>query len=270
MLQRDEHAVVRPRRAPGLVQQHQREQSAWFGLGRHQPDQHPGQPNGLGRQCAALVEVVVVALVEDQVEHGEDACQPFRQQLRRGHPVGMPASRILRLARTRRCAIVGSAVRRARAISAVLRPASVRRVSATRAGNGSAGWQHVKISRSRSSGISSVRRLVRVALEHGPLAQLRRPRAVPAQPVGRAVAGRRGEPGARSARDAVARPRRQRRGEGVLCAVLGQVPVAGHPDHGGHHLTPLVPVGRLGRRAGPVVGRRHSQIGRISTPPQRA
>ena len=46
-------------------------------------------------------------------------------------------------------------MRRARAISAVLRPASVRRVSATRAGNGSAGWQHVKISRSRSSGISS-------------------------------------------------------------------------------------------------------------------
>ena len=50
------------------------------------------------------------------------------------------------------------------------------------------------------------RRLVRVAGQHGELAQLGRARRVAAQPVGRAVAGRRGEPGARAARDAVARP----------------------------------------------------------------
>src|SRR6266508_1750927 len=63
----------------------------------------------------------------------------------------MPAVWILRFARTRRCDIVCSLTRNARAISAVLRPASVRRVSATRASSGRPGWQQVKISRSRSS-----------------------------------------------------------------------------------------------------------------------
>ena len=43
----------------------------------------------------------------------------------------MPASLILRLARTSRCAIVASGTRNARAISSVLRPPSVRSVSAT-------------------------------------------------------------------------------------------------------------------------------------------
>jgi hypothetical protein len=49
----------------------------------------------------------------------------------------------------------GSPDRNARAISPVVRRVSVRSVSATLAGNGSAGWQQVKMSCSRSSGISS-------------------------------------------------------------------------------------------------------------------
>ncbi len=65
----------------------------------------------------------------------------------------MAAARIFRFARTRRWAMAGSATRSARAISAVVRPARVRSVSATRASSGSAGWQQVKISRSRSSAI---------------------------------------------------------------------------------------------------------------------
>jgi hypothetical protein len=59
----------------------------------------------------------------------------------------------LALARTSRFAIVASDTRQARAISAVLRPASVRSVSATRASSDSAGWQQVNSSRSRSSAI---------------------------------------------------------------------------------------------------------------------
>ena len=140
-----------------------------------------------------------------------------------------------------------SAVRKARAISAVLSPASVRSVSATRAGNGSAGWQQVKISRSRSSGISSTR-LVRVAGQHGELAQLGRTCRVTAQPVDRPVARRRGEPGAGAARDAVARPVRQRGGERVLRTVLGQIPIPGQPDEGRDHLAPLVAIRRIDRR----------------------
>ena len=59
---------------------------------------------------------------------------------------------ILALARTIRCAIVASGTTNARAISVVSSPPSSRRVSATWAVGASAGWQQVKISRSRSSG----------------------------------------------------------------------------------------------------------------------
>ena len=68
----------------------------------------------------------------------------------------MPALRILRLARVSRCAMVGSGTRKARAISGVVMPANVRSVNATCASSASAGWQHVNIRRSRSSGTSSV------------------------------------------------------------------------------------------------------------------
>ena len=65
----------------------------------------------------------------------------------------MPAARIFRFARTSRCASVGSAVMKARAISGVVSPQTSRSVNATCASAGSAGWQQVKTSASRSSGI---------------------------------------------------------------------------------------------------------------------
>ena len=60
----------------------------------------------------------------------------------------MPAFRIFRLARTSRWAMVGSGTRKARAISGVVRPATERKVSATRASGASAGWQQVTSSAS--------------------------------------------------------------------------------------------------------------------------
>src|SRR5512132_2888617 len=63
----------------------------------------------------------------------------------------IPASRILPLALTSRWAMVASGTRKARAISAVVSPPSSRRVSATWTPGSSAGWQQVKIRRSRSS-----------------------------------------------------------------------------------------------------------------------
>jgi len=63
----------------------------------------------------------------------------------------MPASVIFRLARVMRRATVVSGTRKARAICAVVSPQVTRRVKAIWAGRESAGWQHVKISRSRSS-----------------------------------------------------------------------------------------------------------------------
>src|SRR5215218_8426485 len=64
----------------------------------------------------------------------------------------MRAALILCLARTRRRAIVASVTRKELATSLVDRPPSSRRVSAICAWADSAGWQQVKISRSRSSG----------------------------------------------------------------------------------------------------------------------
>ena len=63
----------------------------------------------------------------------------------------------MRLARTMRCAMVGSGTRNARAISSVVRPPSRRSVSATRASVDSTGWHAVNTRRSRSSPISSAR-----------------------------------------------------------------------------------------------------------------
>jgi hypothetical protein len=63
----------------------------------------------------------------------------------------MRADRIFALARTMRWATVGGPVRKALAISSVVRPQTSRSVIATCASGGRAGWQQVKTSRSRSS-----------------------------------------------------------------------------------------------------------------------
>ena len=63
----------------------------------------------------------------------------------------MCASLILAFARVIRWAIVVSGTRNAWAISATVSPPSSRRVRATLASGASAGWQQVKMSRSRSS-----------------------------------------------------------------------------------------------------------------------
>ena len=68
--------------------------------------------------------------------------------------MGIPA-RILALARTRRCCRVAIGSMKARATSSLLRPQTVRRVSATCASSARAGWQQVKIRRRRSSGHSA-------------------------------------------------------------------------------------------------------------------
>src|SRR4051812_10431406 len=65
----------------------------------------------------------------------------------------MPAAAIFFFARVTRAAMVGSLTRNARAISSVVRPHTRRSVSASWASRASAGWQHVKTSRRRSSSI---------------------------------------------------------------------------------------------------------------------
>ncbi len=63
----------------------------------------------------------------------------------------MPALAIFRLARSRRCPIVASETRNARATAEVDKPETTFSVKATCASMDSAGWQQVKISRNLSS-----------------------------------------------------------------------------------------------------------------------
>ena len=74
-----------------------------------------------------------------------------RRSASSGTRYGMRAALILYLARTSRFAIADSLKRKDRATSSTLRPPSSRRVKATWCSVRSAGWQQVKISRSRSS-----------------------------------------------------------------------------------------------------------------------
>ncbi len=68
---------------------------------------------------------------------------------------GTPESRIVRLAREMRWAIVASGTTKARAICAVVRPPTARRVRATAEGGVSAGWQH----RNSRTSVSSCSRM---------------------------------------------------------------------------------------------------------------
>ena len=115
----------------------------------------------------------------------------------------MPASRILRLARTSRWAMVASGTRKARAISAVSRPPSRRRVSATWAAGASAGWQQVKIRRRRSSrtGPTSWGSSSR-GVDEGGLGVAVVAGRLPPQPVDGPVAGGGDDPSARVGRHA--------------------------------------------------------------------
>ena len=109
-----------------------------------------------------------------------------------------------------RWASVGAAARKARAISSVVRPHTSRSVSATCASGGRAGWQQVKISRSRSSSTLVVRRRVgrRPSASSRSASSAERgvePRAAAQRVDGLEAAGR-DQPGPRIGRHAVARP----------------------------------------------------------------
>ena len=177
---------------------------------------------------------------------------------------GMPAARILAFARTSRCAIVGSATRNARAISGVVSPPSVRRVSATCA---SSGERRVAAREDQLQPLVLEGRLVhRVlrCLRHLEQPRLGRQRPVAPDAVDGPVARRGHEPHRRVVGDAVARPALRRDGERLLGGLLGEVEVAEEADQGSEDASPLVAEGLLEDRY-------HSTIGRTSTaPPRRA
>ena len=252
---------VEPGGPARVVHQHQRQQPGNLGLGRHQPAQHPAQPDRLRRQ--PLPDQVRagrgrVALVEQQVEHAEHARQAVRQQVRGRHPVGDPGAGDLLLGPDQplghgrlagqerpgdlRCGQAGQRAQRQR-------DPGLERQRRVAAGE----HQPQPVVRNPAVvGLHLERRTrIRLNRQRGDLAELGRPDRPAAQHVDGPVAGRRGQPGPRPPRNAVTRPALQGRGERVLGALLGQVPVAGDPDERGHHPAPLFPErgvdGRLDR-----------------------
>ena len=141
----------------------------------------------------------------------------------------------------------------------------MRRVSATCASRASAGWQQVKIRRSRSSGIAVARRAARSSRAprraravRASSAQRSWKRGAPAEPVDRRAlravgerARRRGWSGTPSRGQLL-----ERRGERLLQRLLGEVEVAEDADQGGERPAPT-PRGRAAstraalRRLGP-------------------
>ena len=89
-----------------------------------------------------------------------------------------------------------------------------------------------------------------------------------AQPVERAIARGRCEPGAGVARDAVTGPSVEGLREGILRAFLGEIPVAGRANECGDDASPIT-AERVGDRRFNA-GRHISQIGRTSIVPVRA
>ena len=232
-----------------------------LGLVGHELGEGAAEPDRLGREVAAAA----VALVEDQVDDGQHRGEPVGQQVRRRHAERDPAALIFRFARTSRLAIVASGTRNARAISSSSRPPSVRSVSATCASSASAGWQHVKRSSSRSSGIvvsstsssmasgTSSRRVFAASVRSRRMRSIARLRAVVDEPRAR-VCGR-----------ALAGPPLGCDRERLLGGFLGEVEVAEEADQACEDAAPLV-AERPARGSSS-----HSATGRTSTaPPMRA
>ncbi len=119
--------------------------------------EHPGQPAGLIAQVAANRRVAVgdvAALTEEQIDDREDRVQPSTSWAAAGVSKSTSSSRSRPRARSIRFWTLASVVSNARAISAVLKPHSVRNAMATRDSAGTASWQQTKSKRSGSSPIS--------------------------------------------------------------------------------------------------------------------
>ena len=211
-----------------------------------------------------------VALVEEQVQHGEHGGQTVRQKVGGRHPVRDAGVADLALGPHetlghRRLGDeegTGDLGRRQSCerpqCESDLRVHRQRRVTA-----GEDQAQPVVVDATVVAVVGFTR-----GRKHSGLLQLGGPGRDPTQSIDRPVAGGRREPRAGIARDAVARPPLDRRGEGILGALLCEVPVAGHPDERGDEAPPLVPerLGDCGLDGGSYI----SQIGLTSIVPFRA
>jgi hypothetical protein len=262
ILQRDQIAAPVGAGGPaGVLQQHQRQQAARLGLARHQPGQRPRQPDRLRAQLRpdhVRARGRAVALVEQQVQHGQDPGGALREQARGRHPVrdrgvadlALGADdplRHRRLGHQQRAGDLGRG-------QPGQRPQRERDPRLERQRRMAAGEDEpetvIADAAAVAAGLRQVpaRQIGASRLQPGRLAQLGGLVRAAAQHVDRAVTGGGGQPGAGTGGHAVALPRLQGAGERVLRALLGQVPVAGDRDQRGDDLAPLGLEGGADRR----------------------
>ena len=232
----DDAAVGEACLAAGVVHQHQRQQPVHLRLVGHQLCERVPEPDRLGGE----VDAAAVALVEDQVDDGEDRGQALGEQMIRrdaeGDAGGLDLP--LRPQQPLRHRLVGHEERAGDLLG--LQPAQR-----------SQRQRHLRLELERGVAAREEelqplvrdRRLVHGLLRrlgHVEQARLRRERAVAADAVDRAVAGGGHEPRTRIGGRPVAGPALGRDRERLLSGVLGEVEVAEEADQACEHAAPLV------------------------------
>jgi hypothetical protein len=246
--------------APGVVQQHQRQQAVHLGLVRHQLRQRPAQPECLYHQLAAPA----IAFVEDQIDDRQHRGEPVGQQM-----VGRDAKR------DARGFDLSLGPHQALGHGGLADQEGTRDLRGGEAAERAQGQRHLGLGGERrmTAGEDELEPLVgKAGLVHRLLRALGRRQqpglgrqgAIPADAVHRPVPRRDEQPRPGVARHAVAGPPGRGDGKGLLSGLLGDVEVAEEADQGGEHPPPV-----LAERL--VEPAHHSMTGRTSTaPPIRA
>ncbi len=253
LVQRDQLAAGDPRRTPRLGEQHQREQAGDLGLVGQQRSQDPAQPDRLGGEVLADRGVTggrEVALVEDQVDHGEHPVEARRQVGRRGHPEGDVGvlDLLLRAGDPLRHRGLGDQER-------------LGDLEDGQPAEETQGQRHPGLGCERGVAagedqpqpvvLDDAGRLVGcVVVQHQCRLVLGVAARLAPDPVDGPVAGRRGQPAARVGRYAVDRPPLQGDQQGVGGRLLGEVDVAEAADQRGDHAAVLLAVDPLDRLLG--------------------
>ncbi len=257
-LEQDELAAgPDPRRAPGVVQEHEREQARRLRLVRQQHVHHAREADRLGGEVVAHEGVARrrgVALVEHEVEHGEDGPEAVLERL--GRRLGQ------RDARQAHLLLGPHEPLRHRRLGEEQRPRDLRHGEAA---DQPQGQRDLRLERERRVAAREheaepfvgdhlgvlagqvAHRLLELAHEQRLL--LAQGRLAP-QPVDRAPLRGREDPRRRGGRDAVARPAVQRDGVGVLHGLLGAVDVAAQPAGEDRHRAPELRAEAAGDRVG--------------------
>jgi hypothetical protein len=239
------------------MQEHHRQQPVNLGLVRKQFGQRAPQPDRLRRQLVAAA----VALVVDQVDDGENGVETLAEQVNRWHAK-----------RDRRrfdLALGPHQPLRHRALRYQEGPGDLVRGEPAQ---GAQGERNLRLDRERrvTAGEDELQALVRkrrgVHRHLGTIpgdeqAELGREGPVAADAVRRPVPGRRHQPGARVAGDAVAWPPVGGHGERLLRGFLGEVKVAEEADQGGQDAAPFLAEDLFECRY------QYTSEGRISTAP---